>query len=128
MGIKHYIAKKREHLLWLGKEIVKYRVCYLFLAPFAIVFGLFFIAPMVVSVFFSFTYFNILEQPVFIGLRNYINLLLADDVFLIAVRNTFVLAAVTGLILILLRKIGRKDTMPLAPFLFAGILITFFTS
>ena len=96
MGFQRYLAKKRERLAWLGREIVKYRVCYLFLAPFATVFALFFIAPMVISVFFSFTYFNILEPPVFIGLRNYINLLLADDVFLIAVRNTFVLAAITG--------------------------------
>jgi len=38
-----------------------------------------------------------------------------------------VLAALTGLILICLRKIGRKDTMPLVPFLFIGIVITVFT-
>jgi len=38
-----------------------------------------------------------------------------------------VLAAVAGLILILLKKINRKDTMPLAPFLFVGIMITAFT-
>jgi multiple sugar transport system permease protein len=50
----------------------------------------------VISVFFSFTYFNILEPARFIGLRNYINLLLADDVFLIAVKNTFIMAAITG--------------------------------
>ena len=36
------------------------------------------------------------------------------------------LAALTGLILIMLKKIGRKDTIPLAPFLFAGILIAVF--
>jgi len=39
-----------------------------------------------------------------------------------------VLAALIGLFLILIKKIGRKDSIPLAPFLFAGILITFFTS
>ena len=38
-----------------------------------------------------------------------------------------ILAALTGLILILIKKISRKDTMPLAPFLFIGILITVFT-
>jgi prepilin signal peptidase PulO-like enzyme (type II secretory pathway) len=37
-----------------------------------------------------------------------------------------VLAAMTGLVLILLKRIGRKDTIPLAPFLYAGILITVF--
>jgi len=38
-----------------------------------------------------------------------------------------ILAALTGLVLILIKKISRKDTMPLAPFLFIGILITVFT-
>ena len=37
-----------------------------------------------------------------------------------------VLAALTGLVLILLKKIGRKDKIPLAPFLYIGILITAF--
>ena len=36
------------------------------------------------------------------------------------------LAALTGLALILLKKIGRKDPIPLAPFLFVGILLTLF--
>jgi len=37
-----------------------------------------------------------------------------------------VLAALTGLVLILLKKIGRKDKIPLAPFLYIGILMTVF--
>ena len=37
-----------------------------------------------------------------------------------------VLAAITGLILILLKKIERKDAIPLVPFLFVGIMITVF--
>ena len=37
-----------------------------------------------------------------------------------------ILAALTGLSLILLKKLGRKDTLPLAPFLFAGILAAAF--
>jgi len=35
-----------------------------------------------------------------------------------------VLASIVGLTLILLKKIGRKDSLPLAPFLFIGIMIT----
>jgi multiple sugar transport system permease protein len=77
-------------------DIAKYRTCYLFLAPFAIVFILFYIAPLVISIFYSFTYFNILEPPKYIGLRNYLNLLLGDDVFLKALKNTFIMAAITG--------------------------------
>ena len=37
-----------------------------------------------------------------------------------------ILAGLTGLALILLKKIGRKDSIPMAPFLYAGILITVF--
>jgi len=37
-----------------------------------------------------------------------------------------VLAALFGLVLLLLKKIRSKDTMPLAPFMFVGIMITVF--
>jgi multiple sugar transport system permease protein len=96
MSLARYTIKKKNAFLYLVKQIVKSRVCYIFLAPYAVVFALFFIAPLVVSVFYSFTYFNILEPPKFIGLRNYINLMLGDDVFLKAVKNTFIMAAITG--------------------------------
>jgi len=38
-----------------------------------------------------------------------------------------ILAGLTGLVLLLLKKLGRKDSMPLAPFLYVGILITVFS-
>jgi len=96
MSLTAYTAKKKKAFSHLVKDVVKSRTCYLFLAPFAIVFALFYIAPLVISVFYSFTYFNILESPRFIGLRNYINLLLGDDVFLTAIKNTFIMVAITG--------------------------------
>jgi multiple sugar transport system permease protein len=96
MSLARYLDKRRDATHKLALTIYRYRVCYFFLAPYAIVFLLFFVAPLIISVFFSFTYFNILEPPRFIGLRNYINLLLADDVFLIAMKNTFIMAAITG--------------------------------
>ena len=37
-----------------------------------------------------------------------------------------ILAAIFSLVMILLRKIGRKDTIPLAPFLYVGLLFTSF--
>ena len=37
-----------------------------------------------------------------------------------------ILAGLAGGVLILLKKIGRKDSIPLAPFLYAGILFTVF--
>ena len=37
-----------------------------------------------------------------------------------------ILAALTALALMLFRRIGRKDTIPLAPFLYIGILLSIF--
>jgi len=96
MSLGRYFEKRRGVNERRSKEIYRHRVCYLFLAPYAVVFLLFYVAPLIISIFYSFTYFNILEPPQFIGLRNYINLLLADDVFLIAMKNTFLMAAITG--------------------------------
>lgn len=44
----------------------------------------------------SFSYYNLLEPPHFVGLSNYIKLFLEDDVFIIALKNTLILAVVTG--------------------------------
>ncbi len=96
MNFSKYLSKIKEKNKNLIKEIRRHKVCYIFLAPYAIVFLLFFVAPVVISIFFSFTYYNILEPPKFLGLRNYINLLLGDDVFLISLKNTFIMAAITG--------------------------------
>ena len=96
MSLKNYFIKIREKDEYRARDIYRHRVCYLFLAPYAVVFLLFYVAPVIISLFLSFTYFNVLEPPKFIGLRNYINLLLADDVFLISMKNTFIMAAITG--------------------------------
>ena len=87
--------KKREAAFTL-KTIWKCRVQYAFLAPYAILFFVFFVTPVVISIFYSFTYYNILTPPKYIGLQNYTNLILADDVFLTSVQNTFLLAVLTG--------------------------------
>ncbi len=76
--------------------IKKHKESYLLLAPFFVLFTVFFIAPVVISMFLSFTYYNILEPPKIVGWQNYIKLFLADDIFLIAVKNTFLFAAITG--------------------------------
>ncbi len=74
----------------------RHRAAYLFLAPFTIVFFLFTALPMISAVGLSFTNFNMLQWPRIIGLSNYVRLLFADDVFLIALRNTFLFALLTG--------------------------------
>ena len=84
-NVKHGLAQAKRS-----------KVCYLFLAPYAILFFTFFILPIATSIFYSFTYYNILEPARFIGADNYINLIMQDEVFLTAVKNTFVIAVITG--------------------------------
>ena len=91
-----YLAGKRYLLAYRWMEIKKHKVIYMFLAPYALLWGTFTLAPVAISIFFSFTYFNVLEPARFIGFQNYLNLFLADDVFLIAIRNTLILAVLTG--------------------------------
>lgn len=93
---KKYVTLRRHNMQVAVKKAKRSKMCYAFLAPYAILFTLFFIAPVVISVFFSFTYYNILEPPRFLGLRNYFSLLLDDDIFLQAIKNTFMIAIITG--------------------------------
>lgn len=69
---------------------------YLMILPFGVLFVLFTVLPVAMAMLLSFTSFNMAEMPKFVGFDNYINLIVQDDIFLIAVKNTFVLALVTG--------------------------------
>ena len=69
---------------------------YLLIMPFAIIFIIFNLVPVVVAMGLSFTSFNMLEAPDFVGFANYIQLLAYDEVFLIAMKNTLLLAFITG--------------------------------
>ncbi|QYR23237.1 sugar ABC transporter permease [Paenibacillus sp. sptzw28] len=80
--------------LWI--DIKRNRVSYYFLAPFLILFTLFTIIPILTSVALSFTYYNILEAPRFIGLSNYKLLFVDDDIFLKAIGITLKFAFITG--------------------------------
>lgn len=94
--ISKYFQLKRHNFQVAVKKAKRNKGCYLFLAPYAILFITFFILPVCTSIFFSFTYYNILEPPRFIGLQNYINLILQDDIFITAIKNTFMIAVITG--------------------------------
>ena len=88
--------KDMTRLQWTWKEMKRNWVAYLMIAPFCLVFTLFTMAPVVVSIFMSFTDFNMIQIPNFLFLDNYIRLFLDDDIFLIAVKNTFIFAVIVG--------------------------------
>lgn len=88
--------KDMSKLNWTLKEMRKNWVAYLMLAPYYLIFLMFTIIPVIVSLLLSFTSFNMLEPPVFIGGDNYVRLFLDDDIFITACQNTLIFAAVTG--------------------------------
>ena len=91
-----FLTMKREKMAHGWTLAKRNKGCYLFLAPYAILFFTFFILPIATSIVLSFTYYNILEPPRFIGLQNYINLILQDEVFLTSIKNTLVCAVIVG--------------------------------
>jgi len=74
----------------------RWRISYLFLAPFLLLFVLFIALPTLTSLGLSFTYYNILEPPRFTGLSNYRALFADDDIFITALLNTLYFALITG--------------------------------
>lgn len=81
---------------WKLQEIKASKHSYVLLAPYMLLFLMFTVIPVVISIILSFTYFNMLEFPRFIGWQNYTRLFLEDDVFLIAIKNTLLFAIITG--------------------------------
>ena len=77
---------------WTWKEMKRNYVAYLMCFPFYLIFTVFIVAPVVLSMFFSLTIFNMIEAPQFVGIDNYLRLFLDDDIFIIAVKNTFIFA------------------------------------
>ncbi|MCG3139454.1 MAG: Lactose transport system permease protein LacF [Anaerolineae bacterium] len=73
---------------------------YLFLAPALLVIGVFILYPIFAVVYYSFTDFNIVTPPVWTGLKNYTQLF-QDDVFWLALRNSFIYLLVTPILIIL---------------------------
>ena len=87
------IAQKQGKLWY---QIKRSKASYFMIAPYFILFFFFTVLPVAMAVGFSFTYYNMLEMPTFVGWKNYIKLFLEDDIFMKSLKNTLLLAVVTG--------------------------------
>lgn len=82
---------------WLWKEMKKNKVAYVMVAPYMVLFTIFTVLPVVLSIVISFTDFNMLQLPPnFVFFDNYISLFFDDDIFLIACKNTLIFAVIVG--------------------------------
>lgn len=78
------------------QKMKQYKEAYLLMLPFLVVFFVFTVWPVLLSVVLSFTSYNVLEMPKFIGWQNYVRLFVQDEIFSIAVKNTLLFALITG--------------------------------
>jgi multiple sugar transport system permease protein len=92
-------AKTRHEMTkaeWTWFLVKRNKTAYFMIAPFMILFFIFTIIPVVLSLVLSFTSFNMLQWPKFVFMDNYITLFLDDDLFITALKNTLIFASVTG--------------------------------
>lgn len=87
---------KTECKMTVGQKLRKSKSSYLFLLPYIIVFFFFTAVPVFASIVLSFTDFNMVSIPNFTGVENYARMIFDDDIFLKAIKNTAILAFVTG--------------------------------
>lgn len=95
---------KKEQSLYIEDNKFKYTLMqmkrnagvYGLIAPYFVLFLIFTIVPVIISLPMGFTNFNMAEFPRWVGLSNFYALFLEDEVFLKAIENTLVFAVVTG--------------------------------
>ncbi len=73
-----------------------YMMHYVMMSPFLLAFLTFTILPILASILLSFTNFNMLQFPTLNGIENYVRLLFEDDVYMISLKNTMIMALIVG--------------------------------
>ena len=91
-----YVALRKHNMQVAVKKAKTRKMCYLFLAPYAVLFFTFTILPVITSIYYSFSYYNIFQPAKWAGFANYISLFLDDDVFITGLKNTLMVAIITG--------------------------------
>ena len=90
------MKKTEDYKLSLGYRMKKSAISYAMIIPFFAFFIFFTVIPIIAAILLSFTDFNMLQFPSFVGLTNYQRLFLDDEIFTLALKNTLVLAVING--------------------------------
>lgn len=91
---KKLTFSEKMALTW--RQVWDNKINYVMMLPFLIFFTLFTIIPVGASMVLSFTRYDVLNDPIFIGWDNYLRMFLEDGVFMIALKNTLQFAIITG--------------------------------
>lgn len=86
-----------EHQGLLKRWFQKEGSAYAFLSVYALMFIVFIVVPVLVAFFLSFTFFDTIQTPSFVGLKNYVVLVTQDEIFMkYVLPNTIKFAVIVG--------------------------------
>ncbi len=91
---KKLTFSEKMALTW--RQIWDNKINYVLMFPFLLFFTLFTVVPVGASMVLSFTRYDVLNDPIFVGWDNYLRMFLEDGIFLIALKNTLQFAIITG--------------------------------
>lgn len=93
-GMKKNDKHEERRKLWI--QVKQNKECYFMLLPFMLLFFMFTVIPVIMSLPMGFTDFDMVQLPKFVGLSNYAALFLNDSVFIKSIRVTMIFALFTG--------------------------------
>ncbi len=91
---KKLTFSEKMQMTW--QQVRENKINYFMMLPFLVFFTLFTLIPIGASVVLSFTRYDILNSPEFVGWDNYLRMFMEDSVFLLALKNTLQFAVITG--------------------------------
>lgn len=107
-------------------KLQKHKVSVLFSLPFMLLFTVFTVIPVLAAVVLSFTRYNVLEKPVFIGVDNYLRLFLKDDVFMLALKNTLLFSFISAPLSMIACLLGAWMINDFSPWIRAILTFVFY--
>ncbi len=113
-------------LRWTWEEMKNNKTAYFMIAPFFILFIIFTILPVFLSIILSLTDFNMLQMPGWKGITNYTRLFLEDEIFILACQNTLIFACITGPVSYLLSLLIAWFINELPPKIRAVVTLIFY--
>jgi multiple sugar transport system permease protein len=87
---------RREKSAVFRKRLKGSTVSYIMMLPYGIFFMIVTVIPVLSAIVLSFTSFNMLEMPEFVGLENYRRMMINDPNFITILKNTILYALITG--------------------------------
>ena len=119
---RHEVSKLR----WTWQEMKNNKTAYFMIAPFLILFIVFTVLPVFLSILLSLTDFNMLQMPGWKGITNFTRLFLDDEIFILACQNTLIFACVTGPVSYLLSLLIAWFINELPPKIRAVVTLVFY--